>query len=1538
VTTNGSTTVELRATDNAGNISSIVSETVRVDKINPVTALNCPPAPAWSTADVTCTVTATDAHSGVSGREYRVDTNPGSGTTYGAWTSIGDGGTFLLSDEGIFNVQARSTDNAGRTSTVVTQVVSIDKTDPQTSVSCPPAPSWSQNNVTCTGTFTDPGTGASGVATQQYRVDTDPTSGVSWPAWSEYTGTFDITEEGQFNVNTRVVDNAGRVALGTAVVVRVDKTDPNALISCGSPDGQNGWFVTEPTCAGTFNDPGDYASGLAQSQYNTNGGAWQNYTGSLTPGAGQTTYNVRATDVAGRQGTSSATVSYDPQDPTAQIDCGSPNGQNDWYTSNPTCTFAAGDAHSGVQQVRYQTSANGGSTYGAWTQTTNGGSMNITAQGEGNRVRLEVTDNAGRTVTANTADIKLDRTSPTVALDCPGSPAWQQGPQSCTVTSSDATSGVQNRQFRTATNGGAFTLYSPIAEGGTVELSTQGQILVDARATDNAGLTSSVPRRTVRFDTENPTVTMINPGNKVKGTVNLDANAADVPSAIQQTDIQYSPGAQNTWTSAGVVKSYPQEVLEDAPSLYWRMNEPSRNHVFDETTNLNHGTALGVLANQPGNSARSTNTSFDFDGVDDHITRANHATISPSAAISIEAWIRPDSNSGTQYIVNKVGPPASYYLYEQNGRPAFGVYSNGSNRVVESSTDTTPVGQWTHILGTYDGSTLRLYANGVLVPGGELNHSGAIQTSTGALFVGSSNATTNFFDGRIDEVAIYGSALSGARIAAHANNADPYRTSFDTTSVEDGTYDFRAIATDLSGRQSTSATQSARIDNRAPSVNLTGTHVDNTWYRGSQLVTGNASDTQGGTVIRVWTQTRPAAGGSWTTSQSPCDEMQNTGGQNYQCTWDSTQLADGDYDLRLQAIDNHDNTGTSPQTVRIRIDNTNPTGNLNINSDPVTPSPWLRGTATSTSNAADAGSGVQSVQFQHRIDGSAWTTACTDTTVPYDCTLNTLQHNEGTPVDTRVIITDNVGNTRSTALNNRMIDNTAPGQMLLGYNAGWINTNPNYTLSATGENPGSGRAEVQWRWNNGNINSSTTPDGNPEGQINWSQEGIHTLETRTSDNATNQSSWNSREVRLDTTAPTRTISGVPGSWVNANVSFVVDGQDNQGAAQNSGINQARWRIDVDGGAQGSLQTAQAPGGQTITDEGRWIINYTTSDNAGNANGFAQVTARIDKSAPTDLTTAPQGWQSGNTNITLQGSDALSGLQRMEYRINGGPIQTASGGSSVQITDDGITTLSTRAIDNVDLASPWTEHEIRIDKSDPELIVTNSSVQWFNVNRNIGLEATDGSPSSGIERIEWQYVSPSGGYTDVTEGASFNTENDEPYLDELQFNEDGDRELRARAVDHSGRTSGWKEIYVRIDKIPPQVTMSAAEDTSETQNNQRIRNVFQLNGTGFDTLSGIGAGQFEVCRGEICAQDTGTDDQGTWELVEQGNYLEIEAPRCVVGLSPIDGAYQCNFDSRRYANGSYYLRFRAFDLATNESVTGPIDALRFRNGATCPVSL
>ena len=74
---------------------------------------------------------------------------------------------------------------------------------------------------------------------------------------------------------------------------------------------------------------------------------------------------------------------------------------------------------------------------------------------------------------------------------------------------------------------------------------------------------------------------------------------------------------------------------------------------------------------------------------------------------------------------------------------------------------------WTHLVGTYDGTTARLYVNGTWPTPRLSATSGTPPVRSGWRAATTDGAANYFLPGRVDEVAVYASALSAARVSAH---------------------------------------------------------------------------------------------------------------------------------------------------------------------------------------------------------------------------------------------------------------------------------------------------------------------------------------------------------------------------------------------------------------------------------------------------------------------------------------------------------------------------------------------------------------------------------------------------------------------------------------------------------------------------------------------------------------------------------------------------------------------------------------------------
>jgi hypothetical protein len=167
-------------------------------------------------------------------------------------------------------------------------------------------------------------------------------------------------------------------------------------------------------------------------------------------------------------------------------------------------------------------------------------------------VRALATDTAGYTRASTVSARRVDNTAPTVSLTDPGGPL--SGTVALSGNATDAGSGVSSVKLQYAPAGGST--WTDICAAAACGWNTTGLAdgLYDVRliATDAAGNQSTVVRASRRVDNVAPTVSLVDPGTYLRGTMSLTANAADgggIASVTFQIHAQADPNANN-WITA----------------------------------------------------------------------------------------------------------------------------------------------------------------------------------------------------------------------------------------------------------------------------------------------------------------------------------------------------------------------------------------------------------------------------------------------------------------------------------------------------------------------------------------------------------------------------------------------------------------------------------------------------------------------------------------------------------------------------------------------------------------------------------------------------------------------------------------------------------------------------------------------------------------------------------------------------------------------------------------------------------------------------
>ncbi len=190
------------------------------------------------------------------------------------------------------------------------------------------------------------------------------------------------------------------------------------------------------------------------------------------------------------------------------------------------------------------------------------------------------------------------------------------------------------------------------------------------------------------------------------------------------------------------------------------LNENSGTTVADASGQNNTGTTLNTTWTT-GRYGRG----LAFNGGNSWVTVNDSASLNLVNRLTLEAWVSPTVSSGWRTIMLKELDEI-YSLYANSSSGPFAGMNIGGYQEIFSSTR-LPTNTWSHVAATWDGTTLRLYVNGVQVASRAV--AGTLLTTSNPLRIGGNANWGEYFAGTIDEVRVYNRALSAAEIQSDMN-------------------------------------------------------------------------------------------------------------------------------------------------------------------------------------------------------------------------------------------------------------------------------------------------------------------------------------------------------------------------------------------------------------------------------------------------------------------------------------------------------------------------------------------------------------------------------------------------------------------------------------------------------------------------------------------------------------------------------------------------------------------------------------------------
>lgn len=228
-------------------------------------------------------------------------------------------------------------------------------------------------------------------------------------------------------------------------------------------------------------------------------------------------------------------------------------------------------------------------------------------------------------------------------------------------------------------------------------------------------------------------------------------------------------GSGDGWGAAGSSDISPLLAKPGAAIAYWRLDEGAGITMYDDTTSDNDGTlSLGSLGNTALGNAwvnGKFGKALSFDGTDDSVSVDDATSLDLSEGITVSAWVKPASVSGTNHeVLQKSG---AYGLKMTSDGKFIGYRWGGPENHL--STTTAQAGNWYFVAMTYDKTQHKIYVNGVLE--NQEADTISIPASANSISIG---GAANKFPGIIDDMKIYSYARTADELMIDYSHGAAY--------------------------------------------------------------------------------------------------------------------------------------------------------------------------------------------------------------------------------------------------------------------------------------------------------------------------------------------------------------------------------------------------------------------------------------------------------------------------------------------------------------------------------------------------------------------------------------------------------------------------------------------------------------------------------------------------------------------------------------------------------------------------------------------
>ncbi|EOD2714084.1 DUF6701 domain-containing protein [Vibrio cholerae] len=371
--------------------------------------------------------------------------------------------------------------------------------------------------------------------------------------------------------------------------------------------------------------------------------------------------------------------------------------------------------------------------------------------------------------------------------------------------------------FGNITSGGVITLNSGVVEGNVISLNKSVNInnvnfSGDIRGNDAVNITGGTYSGNITMSANNPvtfnSVTMtsgsisgsnrFNASNSTLGSlsnpISVTTNSNDITinnSTVYGSLTVNNPGGvvqvnNSSVTGSCLPRSNPLNACSPAPIAVYQLDEAQWNgqvgQVKNSVSDTLHGRAInGATTNNTApalpvdlNNMGTCGYGVFIGNQNQYVDIPHNQQLSFSERLTVSAWVYPVNRPTGDGLHTIVAKDDNYEFHlDSQGRVYWYWATSNNNANSLRTTQSIPLNTWSHITIRYDrnlsgNQRQRIYINGVAVASN--NDSRALRTNTLNLEIGRDfNFDSRSFNGRIDEVTIYGSALTDEQILSLYN-------------------------------------------------------------------------------------------------------------------------------------------------------------------------------------------------------------------------------------------------------------------------------------------------------------------------------------------------------------------------------------------------------------------------------------------------------------------------------------------------------------------------------------------------------------------------------------------------------------------------------------------------------------------------------------------------------------------------------------------------------------------------------------------------